>query len=292
MPSLVEPTRASRTGARPGCSSAASGPRDRKAERGRRPDHDPGQDERVPFLVEVRGRPHHALARQALAGLLERVDHRVRRSHAGDEIAVLEVDPLDVGAVLLPDRLEQLHPFVVRVDRRRRVLSEHDRDRSVRGLLRHGDHQRRRRRDVVHEHLRMPVDAVEAVVRLQRELPKREDAEDVRLRRLQLRDLRLHVRGRRVVTDFRDDGAGPRAESLAQAGEQVAAVVVVLIEHCDLRSLDVRDDVLPVELSFLRVRRDVADRPRVLRVVAPEGRRARADIELRHAGLVEELADR
>ena len=87
--------------------------------------------------------------------------------------------------------------------------------------------------------MRLPAQARHGVERLQGELPEREDHEDVRLARLQLRHLWLHVGRRRVVADARDEGLRPRPEPASQPGEEIAPVVVVLVEHGDLRLLDV-----------------------------------------------------
>ena len=155
-------------------------------------------------------------------------------------------------------------------------------------------HDRRRRRDVVHVDLRLPAQLVRVDERLDRELAEREDHERVRAARPQLRDLRLHVRGGRVVADrLHDQRARLRAEPAPEPAQQILPVVVALVEHGDLRLLRVRrQDLLRVERALFRVRREVADRPRVLRVVAAERRRARGREHLRHAGGVDEVADR
>ncbi len=252
----------------------------------------PRQDEGIAPLGQMRGRVHHALPGQVLAGLLERVHHRVGGCHSCGEVAVLQVTRVDARSVLLEDRLEELDPLVVAPDRCRGILAEHDRDRSIRSLLRHDRHQRGRRRDVVDEDLRLPVEPRDRVEGLQRELSEREDHQHVGLRGLELRHLRLNVRRGRVVTDARDDRLRLRAQPALEAGQQIAPVVIVLVEDGDLRFLHVLEDVAPVELTLLGVRWDVADRPRVLLVIASEGGRARGDVELRHLRVVQQLAHR
>ena len=139
---------------------------ERIAECRRRVDDDARQHEGVVLLVQVRGRAHHPVPRQVAAGLLERVDEGVGGRHAGGVVAVEQVTRPDVGAVLLEDRLEEPDAPVALPDRRRRVLAEHDRDRAVRGVLRDDRHQRRRRRDIVDEDLRLPAEARDGVERL------------------------------------------------------------------------------------------------------------------------------
>src|SRR4051812_35520303 len=138
----------------------------------------------------------------------------------------------------------------------------------------------------------MPVEAGDRVERLQRELAECEDHEDVRLRGLQAGDLALDVRARRVVADLRGNRARLLPEPLLEPREQVASVLVVLVEDGDPRPLHAREDVVAVDPSLLRVRRDVADRPRVLLVVAAERGRAGGDEELRDVVVVQEVPDR
>ena len=105
-------------------------------------------------------------------------------------------------------------------------------------------------------------------------------------------DLRVDVGAGRVVADRLRDLAGLLAEPALEAGEEILAVVVVLVEDGDLRGR-LRPHDVPREHDPLGlVARDVADRPRVALEVAPPRRRAARDEELRDARLVEEVADR
>src|SRR5512146_2150536 len=63
----------------PGTGAPALQPhlRDREAVRRRRTDDDPGDHEGIPLLEQMSRGPHDAVAREVLAGLLERVDERV-----------------------------------------------------------------------------------------------------------------------------------------------------------------------------------------------------------------------
>src|SRR2546430_15602324 len=79
----------------------------------RRVDDDARQDEGIPFLVEMYGHVHQGLARDVLAGLLQRVDHRVRGRHSRSEVPVPQVPRGDAGSVFPEDRLEEFDALVV-----------------------------------------------------------------------------------------------------------------------------------------------------------------------------------
>src|SRR5919202_945933 len=99
------------------------------------------------------------------------------------------------------------------------------------------------------------------------------------------------VRGGRVVADLLHDRPRLRAEPLLEPGDELLAVVVVLVEDGDPRLRLRLQEVARVHLALGGVGRDEADRPRVAAVVAAEGGRSGGDEELRHPGLVEEAAD-
>src|SRR3954454_4665425 len=264
---------------------------DREAEAGRGVHLHAGHEERVVRLVHVRDGVHQPLARQVLAGRLQRVDEREGLGHPGDQEPVGRVGARNV---LLDDLRGERGARILLELRRGGILAPEDGDRAVRRRLRVELHDRGRRRDIVDVDLRLPAELVRVDECLDRELAERKDGERVRAARLQLRDLGLHVGCRGVVADgLHDHRARLRTEPLAETGEHVLAVVVALVEDGDLRLLPVGgQDVLRVEPTLEGVRRQVADRPRVLRVVTAEGRRTRRGENGRHAGRVRVVADR
>src|SRR5262249_25156087 len=118
----------------------------------------------------------------------------------------------------------------------------------------------------------MPAQLVGVDVRLDRKLAEREDAEGVGAAGLELVDLRLDVGVSRLVADRLDDELPVlRAEALAEAGQEIAAVRVRLVEDRDLRLLRVRlEDVVRVDLPLGGIRRRIPDRPGIRRRVAAE----------------------
>src|SRR5215208_8081533 len=99
------------------------GPLDRVAVGGRGLDAHLRQDEGVVADVEMRDRPHQALAREVLARLLERRRHRIGRRHPRQVVAAApgrraaaradcSASGLAAAAVLPHDALVELHPLV------------------------------------------------------------------------------------------------------------------------------------------------------------------------------------
>ncbi len=151
------------------------------------------------------------------------------------------------------------------------ILEEGDRDRAFDGRGRGGDDQRPARPEL------------ERV---------REEREHVRAGRFQARKLRPDV-GRAGLGGLGRDDPGLRAhEPLLQAGQQLAAGVVVLNEHGDPRTRLRSGEVLAVDPALGLVARAEADRPGVPRVVAAKGGRAGRDEELRHSLRVQVAAGR
>ena len=222
----------------------------------------------------------------------QRVDEREGRGHPVDVVDVLQAL---AAVVLLQDRPEQVDGLVLRPARIARILQEDDRDRALGG----GPAARQRRdrhhvggaRDRVHDDERLPAELPGRRVGLDRELRRREHHQDVRLLRLQPRDLRTDVVVRDVVALLRDDLLLLGAEPVLEPARQLLAVVVVLEEDADLRLRPRPSQVAAVDRALREVARLVADRPRVLLVVLAPRARAARDEQVRHLQLVQVGAD-
>ena len=233
-----------------------------------------------------------ALTGEVLAGGLDGADQGVGLAHAVDA----EVAELAVGAVLVPDLLEQLGPGVGRVLDGREVLGGED---AVEQLVAVGHlalgepvEQRADQRQVGAD---VGVEPLRVVLQAQRgELAERGVRRDVEAEHevgaggLELRDLRADVGVARDVADLGDDLL---LEELLRALGAVTAEVVALQEQADLGVGEVLGDVLADDLALDLVVGLPAEGPRVLLGLVPR-QRAGGDEQVGHLLLVEEVDDR
>ena len=230
--------------------------------------------------MQVCGLLHDVGPGKIVAALLQHLNQRLCEAVAGDR-ALVEL--VAVRKVLGHEGIELLHAGIIVPLRVGGILDIGGRDNVLRILISSRlDHAADRGRHVIEEVQRLPSDLGGFLDRLRGEFRRCDIDEHVGAARLQLDDMAVDGRLGGLIAFFGNDHrCGLGAEPIRETLQIVLAVIVILIEHRDLRVRLLLEDIFGVDLGFALVARLPSHGPGKVLGIVPFGG-AGGDEELRH----------